>query len=88
MEYKYEKEFRTAMPETIGETDREYDVCTYAEFLEANLKDRDEKYSELIMAVESKRPNQTRHETALSYIRNAEKDSAVASTQPPKQEES
>lgn len=33
-----------------------------------------EKYMELIMAVGTKHPNQTRHETALMYIINAEKN--------------
>jgi antitoxin component YwqK of YwqJK toxin-antitoxin module len=31
-----------------------------------------EEYNELIMAVGKKYPNETRHETALRYIRNAE----------------
>lgn len=31
-----------------------------------------EKYYELIMAVESKFPNETRHETALRYIKERE----------------
>jgi len=37
-------------------------------------------YHELIFAVERKFPNETRHETALRYIRNAEipKDGMVA----------
>lgn len=32
-----------------------------------------EKYNELLMAVARKFPNETRHETALRYIREAEK---------------
>lgn len=32
----------------------------------------EEKYRELIMAVESKYPTETRHETALRYIHEAE----------------
>jgi hypothetical protein len=31
-----------------------------------------ERYNELIMAVENKYPGETRHETALRYIREAE----------------
>ena len=31
---KYEKEFRAAHPETIGETDREFDNGNYTEWLE------------------------------------------------------
>lgn len=33
-----------------------------------------QKYSELIMAVARKFPNETRHETALRYIRDAERE--------------
>ena len=32
-----------------------------------------EKYAELLFAVGNKYPNESRHETALRYIRNAEK---------------
>ena len=32
---KYEKEFRKAFPETIGETDRAYDESNYTDFLES-----------------------------------------------------
>lgn len=45
---------------------------------QAYTKGREEaesKYSELIYAVETKHPGQTRHETALMYIRNAERRS-------------
>ena len=31
---KYEKEFRAAHPETIGETDKEFDESNYTEWLE------------------------------------------------------
>ena len=31
---KYEKEFRAAHPETIGETDKEFDDSNYTEWLE------------------------------------------------------
>ena len=42
----------------------------------------EEKYHELIMAVESKCPSETRHETALRYIRDREtmKVDAIAAT--------
>ena len=38
-----------------------------------------EEYNELIMAVGKKYPNETRHETALRYIRNAELSDSSAS---------
>ena len=44
--------------------------------IEDVIKDLEEirdKYFELIMQVESKYPNESRHETALRYIREAEK---------------
>ncbi|RLC23193.1 MAG: hypothetical protein DRH56_07865 [Deltaproteobacteria bacterium] len=34
--------------------------------------DRDRLYNELLMAVETKHPGESRHQTALRYIRNAE----------------
>jgi len=36
------------------------------------LENELQKYNELIMAVQNKWPNQTRHETALKYIMQAE----------------
>lgn len=42
------------------------------------IEDELEKYNELILAVETKYPNESRHETALRYIREAEnKDNNV-----------
>jgi hypothetical protein len=43
--------------------------------------DTAEKYSELIYAVETKHPNETRHETALRRIRQAESSDCVAAAQ-------
>lgn len=40
-----------------------------------------EKYNELIMAVESKHEGETRHETALRYIKQVEQGSNQAITQ-------
>jgi hypothetical protein len=40
--------------------------------LEAELARKDKLYSELIMAVGRKYPGETRHQTALRYIRMAE----------------
>ena len=39
-----------------------------------------EKYNELLMAVGKKFPNESRHETALRYIREAESKSDCAKT--------
>ena len=47
--------------------------------LSAELAEVKEKYYELLMAVQSKFPDETRHETALRYIRNAEIGSNEAS---------
>lgn len=41
-----------------------------------------EKYHELILAVGNKHPNETRHETALRYIRQAEEGSSEAASSP------
>ena len=45
----------------------------YCEF--ADAKKEINQYNELLLAVETKCPNETRHETALRYIREAEKGS-------------
>lgn len=37
-----------------------------------NTKQRVAEYNELIYAVQTKNPDETRHQTALRYIRNAE----------------
>lgn len=37
------------------------------------IRDLEMRYDELIYAVQSKHPNETRHETALRYIREREK---------------
>lgn len=45
--------------------------------LQTQLEERTEKYQEIMMAVESKYPNETRHETALRYIKSCESGSEV-----------
>jgi hypothetical protein len=46
---------------------------------QTKLAELQEKYNELIMAVETKFPNESRHETALRYIKSAELGSLEAS---------
>lgn len=41
-----------------------------------------EKYNELILAVENKYPNETRHETALRIIKNSQRGSETTSANP------
>ena len=38
MKFEFEKEFRAAHPETIGETDKEFDQYNYTLWLEQQLK--------------------------------------------------
>ena len=45
------------------------------------------KYEELIMSVGTKWPNETRHETALRYIRRAEERTTIESSIAPKEAE-
>ena len=45
--------------------------CDY-EFLQRELKEAKTKYNELLFAVETKFPDETRHETALRYIKERE----------------
>lgn len=50
--------------------------------IEALIKEAEQasrKYEELIMAVGNKYPNETRHETALRYIKSAENQTDVTS---------
>jgi hypothetical protein len=47
--------------------------------------DRLEKYNELIMAVGTKFPNETRHQTALRYIQEADHNSISGPSQEQKQ---
>ena len=49
-----------------------YDRQRIKSFISQLLLDQGKKYQELIMAVESKFLNETRHETALRYIKQAE----------------
>ena len=42
------------------------------------ITDLEEKYNELIYAVATKYPNETRHQTALKYIKKAEQDKLIA----------
>lgn len=37
--WKYEKDFRKAHPQTVGETDQEFDLDNYREFLEKRLEE-------------------------------------------------
>ncbi len=43
-----------------------------------DLEDRADKYYELLYAVQNKFPGETRHETALRYIQQAEKSDNTA----------
>jgi len=36
--WKYDKEFRTAHPETIGETDKQFDLDNYKDWLEQQVE--------------------------------------------------
>ena len=51
-------------------------ICTCPECkpdsFQTKLEELQKQYEELIMAVEEKYPNETRHETALRYIKSAE----------------
>ena len=44
--YKYEKQFRAENPQTIGETDRQYDLSNYKDWLERKLEDATKKLIE------------------------------------------
>lgn len=50
------------------------------------LADCQNKYNDLIMSVARKFPNETRHETALRYILEAETQTNEPEKEPPKEE--
>ena len=50
----------------------------YDEYCDEQYMALNEKYMELIMAVATKFPNESRHETALRYIEQAENRSNIA----------
>jgi len=54
---------------------------TEAESLRQQLAARQTLYHELLMAVESKWPGETRHQTALRYIRQAERSTTTGPAQ-------
>ena len=47
-------------------------ITDLIERLCSQIDDLEQKYHELIYAVENKHPNETRHETALRYIKACE----------------
>ncbi len=49
------------------------------------LRERVARYDELLLAVANKYPAETRHETALRYIRSKESMSGVAQSAQPKE---
>jgi len=55
--------------------------------LKQQLAARQTLYHELLMAVESKWPGETRHQTALRYIRQAERSTTTGPAQEFKMEE-
>jgi hypothetical protein len=68
-----------------------FKACHNSETVKANLGAIQEPYWELLYAVESKHPGETRHETALRYIRQAEEFPVRAATgeppgEPPRKE--
>jgi hypothetical protein len=56
-----------------AELKRAYDaILDDCRIQEERIKVLEDKYNELILSVGNKYPNESRHETALRYIRNAE----------------
>ena len=54
----------------LGEwTKRAFDNLASIKLLEVRIAELEQKYNELVMAVSLKFPNETRHETALKFIR-------------------
>lgn len=47
MKWKYEKEFREKYPQTIGETDKEFDLDNYKDFLEELIEKANGVYAQL-----------------------------------------
>jgi hypothetical protein len=55
--YKYEKEFRKENPQTIGETDKHFDLDNYKDWLEKKLEGTIETLSEVAELLDEKEMN-------------------------------
>ena len=53
MKWKFEKEFRLDKPETIGETDRHFDLDNYKDWLELQLSEARKQLSLFAVSVRS-----------------------------------
>jgi hypothetical protein len=54
-------------------------IARIKEQAQKEMREIKDKYQELILAVENKHQGETRHQTALRYIKNAEKSSGQVS---------
>jgi len=54
---KYKKEFRTAHPETIGETDKEFDISNYIDWLEKQLEGHIQYHKDGLGQIKSRHPD-------------------------------
>ena len=69
--YKHGMDTDTAK-DRYGDGWRVYGGKVYCPHCSSNKSCIVDKYNELLLAVEEKHPNETRHETALRYIKEAE----------------
>ena len=51
--FKYNKQFRELNPQTIGETDKDFDLENYKEWLELKLEKSNDILSDLIFTIEA-----------------------------------
>jgi hypothetical protein len=66
-----DKELIEKVSDVLFEVDMDFRVSIAKEIIKL-VRDSESKYQELIYAVATKFPDETRHETALRYIMNAE----------------
>lgn len=70
---KYEKEFRKAMLETIGETDKEFDNSNYTEWLESKTSKLVEALKQCSLFLSKGSPQRKLAEQALKEFKGGEK---------------
>ena len=76
-----EKALSRAHEQISGLQESEAALKVRATSIESATIEREDLYQELLMAVEHKFPNESRHETALKYIKRMEEPSDIAASE-------
>lgn len=55
--WKFEKQFRESEPQTIGETDKHFDLDNYKDWLETKINEQAEMINKLHLLLEEHQPS-------------------------------